>query len=68
MVWEYYVKSRKAKDYREMLFDHLYHPPHIEIKADRSKSGSLYLMHNFEGKPLVKEYIEEERKKMKEGA
>ncbi|MEJ2098520.1 MAG: SpoVR family protein [Desulfobacterales bacterium] len=56
-VWEYYVKSRKAKDYRQMLFDTLYHPPHITIDIEKSKDGHLYLYHTFEGKPLVKEFI-----------
>ena len=56
-VWEYYVKSRKAKDYRQMLFDTLYHPPHITVDAEKSKNGHLYLYHHFEGKPLVKEFI-----------
>jgi stage V sporulation protein R len=56
-VWEYYVKSRKAKDYRQMLSDSLYHPPHITIDTEKSKNGDLYLYHHFEGKPLVKEFI-----------
>ena len=56
-VWEYYVKSRKAKDYRQMLFDSLYHPPYISINPEKSKNGDLYLYHHFEGKPLVKEFI-----------
>jgi stage V sporulation protein R len=56
-VWEYYVKSRKAEDYRQMLFDTLYHPPHITINLEKSKNGDLYLNHNFEGKPLVNEFI-----------
>jgi len=57
MVWEYYVKSRKAEDYRQMLMQALYHPPHIKIDAEKSTAGSLYLDHQFEGKPLVKEFI-----------
>jgi stage V sporulation protein R len=57
MVWEYYVKSRKAKDFREMIEDALYHPPHIDIDHDKSIDNSLYLVHHFEGKPLVKEFI-----------
>ncbi|MGD9018401.1 MAG: SpoVR family protein, partial [Desulfobacterales bacterium] len=57
MVWEYYVKSRKAVDYRAMLFDSLYHPPHIEVAPDKSSGDALYLIHRFEGKPLLKEYI-----------
>ena len=58
MVWEYYVKSRKVEDYRQMLLDALYHPPHIEIDHEKSQKGSLYLFHYFEGKPLVTEFIQ----------
>ncbi len=57
-VWEYYIKSRKAEAYREMLLDSLYHPPHIEIDEIMTGDGVLYLNHRFEGKPLVKEFIE----------
>jgi stage V sporulation protein R len=56
-VWEYYVQSRSAEAYRQMLLDTLYHPPFIEIDPDKSKNGDLYLVHRFEGKPLVKEFI-----------
>jgi stage V sporulation protein R len=56
-VWEYYVKSRKVEDYRDMLMGSLYHPPKIEVKEDKTSDDSLYLVHKFEGKPLVKEYI-----------
>ncbi|GAG08601.1 unnamed protein product, partial [marine sediment metagenome] len=57
MVWEFYVKSRKAKNYRKMLLDTLYHPPHIEIDPEKRKNNTLYLVHRFEEKPLVKEFI-----------
>ncbi|MGD9300693.1 MAG: SpoVR family protein, partial [Desulfobacterales bacterium] len=56
-VWEYYVKSRSADSYRQMLLDTLYHPPWIEIDQEKTKNGNLYLVHRFEGKPLVKEFI-----------
>ncbi len=56
-VWEFYVKSRKAKEYRKMLLNTLYHPPHIEIDPAKSKNNTLYLVHHFEEKPLVKEFI-----------
>jgi len=56
-VWEYYVKSRSAESYRQMLLDILYHPPHIQINPDKTNNGNLYLVHVFEGKPLVKEFI-----------
>jgi stage V sporulation protein R len=57
MVWEYYVKSRKAADYRQMLLDLLYHPPRIAIDRQRSDNHTLYLAHRFEEKPLVAEFI-----------
>lgn len=57
MVWEYYVKSRSAKDYRKMLMDSLYHPPHIEIDLEKTKENALYLNHRFEGKPLLAEFV-----------
>ena len=56
-VWEYYIKSKSAEDYRQMLLDTLYHPPFIEIVPDKAKNGGLYLVHRFEEKPLVKEFI-----------
>jgi stage V sporulation protein R len=57
-VWEYYVASRSAEKYKKMLLDQLYHPPHIEVDGSKMDNGSLYLNHHFEGKPLVKEFIE----------
>jgi stage V sporulation protein R len=57
-VWEYYIKSRSAEDYRQMLIDGLYHPPHITVDEKKSSNGDLYLTHHFEGKPLVQEYIQ----------
>jgi stage V sporulation protein R len=56
-VIEYYVKSRKAEDYRKMLLDGLYHPPHITIDQEKTNNGNLYLVHHFEGKPLVRDFI-----------
>jgi stage V sporulation protein R len=56
-VWEFFVKSRNPEDYRRMLLDSLYHPPHVEIDAEKSVDHNLYLVHRFEGKPLVKEFI-----------
>ena len=40
-----------------MLLDILYHPPHITIDPEKSKHNSLYLIHHFEGKPLVSDFI-----------
>ncbi|WP_155311813.1 SpoVR family protein [Desulfosarcina ovata] len=57
MVWEYYVKSRRVEDYREMLMASLYHPPHIEVDLKKTKENALYLIHHFEGKPLLADYI-----------
>ncbi len=57
MVWEYFVKSRKAAAYKKMLQDSLYHPPFIEISTEKSTDTNLYLVHHFEGKPLVQEYL-----------
>ncbi len=56
-VWEYYVKSRDADEYKEMILNQLYHPPHIVVDESKMNNGDLYLNHHFEGKPLVKEYI-----------
>jgi stage V sporulation protein R len=55
--WQYYIKSRKAADYKKMLVDSLYHPPQIRVDVDKSQNGELYLMHDFEGKQLVPEFI-----------
>ncbi len=57
MVWEYYVKSRKAEDYRQMLLNGLYHPPHITIDGKKRDGNVLYLVHHFEDKPLVKDFV-----------
>ena len=57
MVWEYYVKSRNAENYKKMVLDTLYHPPKIDIVPEKSDGKILYLNHVFEGKPLVKEFI-----------
>lgn len=57
MVWEYYIKSRKAEDYKEMMQEHLYHPPYIEVDQKESTDNVLRLNHRFEGKPLFTEYI-----------
>jgi len=54
---EYYVKSRKAEDYKQMLIDSLYHPPLILVKPEKTGEKSLYLEHQFEGKQLVKQFI-----------
>lgn len=55
MTWQYYVKSRDAEDYKQMVLDSLYHPPTMEISV--TDDNILHLNHLFEGKPLVQEYI-----------
>jgi stage V sporulation protein R len=57
MVMEYYVKGRSADAYKAMLLDKMYHPPCIELNREKSQNGELYLVHLFEEKPLVKDYI-----------
>jgi len=57
MVWEYRVKSRSADAYRKMLFSSLYHPPRIAVASEKAFDGVLYLVHEFEEKPLLKEYL-----------
>jgi len=54
---EYYIKSRKAADYKQMLIDSLYHPPRIVVDQDKTDEDSLYLRHYFEGKQIYKNYI-----------
>ncbi len=56
-VWEYFVKSRSAENYRQMLLGTLYHPPFIQVDPEKTNNGNLYLVHVFEDKPLVKEFI-----------
>jgi stage V sporulation protein R len=55
--WEYYVKSRKAADYKQMLLDSLYHPPLITVDEERTTEDNLYLVHHFEGKQLYQSYV-----------
>ena len=57
MVWKWYVKSRSADRYKQMVKDQLYHPPQITVDLQKSEGDVLYLVHEFEGKPLVKEFI-----------
>ncbi|MBF0378256.1 MAG: SpoVR family protein [Desulfamplus sp.] len=58
MSWQYYIKSRKAEAYKQMLIDTLYHPPVIHVSHEKTQQGPLYLVHKFEGKPLKVDYIE----------
>lgn len=54
---EYYVKSKKAADYKDMLINSLYHPPRISVNQEKTKESNLHLEHHFEGKQLYKDYI-----------
>lgn len=54
---EYYIKSRKAEDYKQMLLDSLYHPPYITADEEKTTDSSLYIRHHFEGKQLYKNFI-----------
>ena len=56
MTWQYYVRSRKADDYRQMVADSLYHPPRIEVGV--GENNLLMLEHVFEGKPLVRDFVQ----------
>ncbi len=58
-MYEYYIKSRKASDYKNMLIDSLYHPPHIHVDPEKTNDENLYLVHEFEGKQLHYDYIPE---------
>ena len=54
---QYYIKSRKGKDYREMIGKSLYHPPFIKIDTEKLAKDILYLNHVFEGRSLVTQMI-----------
>ncbi len=56
MTWQYYVKSRKAEEYKNMVADSLYHPPSMRVGIN--ETGTLILNHLFEGRPLVRDYID----------
>ncbi|MCX7908972.1 MAG: SpoVR family protein [Ignavibacteria bacterium] len=54
---QYYVQSRKAEDYKKMILDALYHPPYITVDLNKTSEKLLYLVHHFEGKQLIKEFV-----------
>ncbi|MCD4719383.1 MAG: SpoVR family protein [Desulfobacula sp.] len=58
MTWEFFIKSKKAQDYKKMVIDTLYHPPEIFVDKAGTKKGILYLNHKFENKPLKMDFIE----------
>ena len=55
---EFYIKSKRAEDYRDMLLGSLIHPPHIYVDPERTDRQTLYLVHEFEGKQLIPEFID----------
>ncbi len=57
MIWRWYVKSRQVDDYKAMVRESLYHPPFITVDRDKTGDDTLYLVHHFEGMPLVSEFI-----------
>ena len=48
MVWRWYVKSRQADDYKDMVRDSLYHPPFITVDVQKTGDDTLFLTHHFE--------------------
>ena len=58
MTREYFIKSKKADDYKEMIISGLLHPPYIVVNEDKTNEQNLHLQHRFEGKQLVPEFIE----------
>ncbi len=58
MSWEYYIQSKNARDYKQMIINTLYHPPDIRVNREKTVKGILYLTHGFEQKPLKQDFIE----------
>ncbi|MBN2891512.1 MAG: SpoVR family protein [Bacteroidales bacterium] len=58
-IIEYYIKSRKANDYKQMLIENQYHPPMISVNTEKTSDKNLYLIHHFEGKQLYKDFVPE---------
>ncbi len=58
-TYEYYVKSRKAQDYKQMLIDSFYHPARVEVDLEKTTDEHLHLRHRFEGKQLYKDFVPE---------
>ena len=57
MSWQYYVKSRRAEDYRDMVLESLYHPPTVEFETPPENHlqlwGDQVILDTFE--PVKKE-------------
>ena len=58
MTREYYIKSKKAEDYKAMIVNGLIHPPHIDVDTAQTTDRTLCLTHTYEGRQLVPEFIE----------
>jgi stage V sporulation protein R len=58
MSREFYIKSRKAADYKKMILEGLIHPPHIRVDLQETSVDCLRLKHTYEEKQLVPEFIE----------
>ncbi|HBX49955.1 MAG: SpoVR family protein [Bacteroidetes bacterium RIFOXYA12_FULL_35_11] len=54
---EYYIKSRKAEDYKEMLINTMIHPVKISVDERKTNDKNLYLVHEFENRQIYKPYI-----------
>ncbi|EMS79255.1 SpoVR family protein [Desulfotignum phosphitoxidans] len=57
-TWQYYIKSKKVADYKQMVINTLHHPPDIYVVEEKTRNGILYLNHRFENKPLKQDFIE----------
>jgi len=51
---EYYIKSKKVKDFKSMVLDRFIHPPNISITENKN---TLHLTHKYESKQLIPEFI-----------
>ncbi|MBI4646570.1 MAG: SpoVR family protein, partial [Bacteroidia bacterium] len=43
-VIQYYIKSKKAEDYKQMLLENLYHPPKITVDLNKTNEENLHLI------------------------
>lgn len=54
---EYYIKSKNGEDFRRLMNQGLYHPPHVVVDEKKAKDGELYLDHLYEGRSLYGKLI-----------
>ncbi|MEK6968795.1 MAG: SpoVR family protein [Nanoarchaeota archaeon] len=52
----YTLKNRKAEDFKQMLFSKLPDSPIINVSEDKTDK-TLYLVHDFKGKKLLKRHV-----------